>query len=109
MTDAQQSWVQETQQAVYKLIAETPPKGKQFAETIRTILKVQYPPRSRDMVYNGAWLFLIGVEDTDWLKKYKMLSMFYIFGDKTIFPQYLSDHDTLLITYSDHCTIFYYQ
>ncbi|KAF0308029.1 THO complex subunit 1 [Amphibalanus amphitrite] len=39
LTEAQQTWLQETQQTVYSLIAETPPHGKQFAETIRTILK----------------------------------------------------------------------
>ncbi|XP_037068295.1 THO complex subunit 1-like [Pollicipes pollicipes] len=39
LSEAQQAWVRDTQQAVYRLMAETPPQGQLFADTIRSILK----------------------------------------------------------------------
>lgn len=35
----QLDWVKETTSLVYKLLAETPPNGKRFAECVKSILK----------------------------------------------------------------------
>lgn len=39
LSDTQQEYVQETEAFVYKLLNETPPKGKEFSEAIKHILK----------------------------------------------------------------------
>lgn len=36
----QSDWVQDTTKQVYTLLEETPPDGKEFANTVRHILKV---------------------------------------------------------------------
>lgn len=47
LNTAQTDWVKETEQQIYKLLAETPPNGKKFAETVRHML-------SREEIWN-AW------------------------------------------------------
>lgn len=39
LNSAQQTWLQETEATVYRLLSETPPNGKEFVETIKHILK----------------------------------------------------------------------